>query len=42
MPVNRSNFTLVLFKATCYANPGVKRKQAGASSCILRNISLML
>ena len=30
--VNRSNFTLVvLFKATCYANSGAERKQAGLS-----------
>ena len=26
MSVKRSNFTLVLFKATCHANPGTEKK----------------
>ena len=32
--VKRSNFTLALIKASCYANPGTVRKRAGLSSHI--------
>ena len=31
MSVNRSNFTLVFFKAAYHANPSVERKWAGST-----------
>ena len=36
--VNRSNFTLVFFKAACHANPQAKKNLAGSSPNILRQI----
>ena len=38
--VKRSNFTLVFFKAACYANAGAEKNRAGSSSYIIRHISL--
>ena len=32
--VNRSSFTLIVFKAACPRNPGAERYHAGSSSCI--------
>ena len=39
MSVNNSNFTSVLFKAACHANPGAERNFTGSSSYVLRDIS---
>ena len=38
MSVNISNFTLVFFKAACYANLGVERNLAGSNSYISKDI----
>ena len=35
--VERSNFTLVFFKADCHANPGAIRIQAGSISSISKH-----
>ena len=40
MSVKRSNFTLVFFKAGCYANLGAEIKFVGSSSCTLRHLLL--
>ena len=34
--VNKSDFTLVIFKADCFAYPGVERKCAGSGPYISR------
>ena len=39
---NKSNFTLIIFKAACYTIPGAKRKLAGSRSHISKNIVLRL
>ena len=38
IPVKRSNFTLVFFKAAFHANPGAERNFAGSISYFLRHI----
>ena len=38
MPVKRSNFTLVFFKAACHAKPAEIRKRAGSCSYISTHI----
>ena len=36
--VDRSNFTLIFFKAACHANHGEVRKRYGSSSHISRQV----
>ena len=36
--VNRSNFTLICFKAAFYANPGAERRRAGSGPYISTQI----